>query len=115
MTCTDGLKPSFIQVKEEMKAQLKLETWSLHFDAKQIESKEYQAIVLKNSEREIKLAALELNNVKTKSIATEISDIIENSKMIVADTTNVNTGKKAGVDVVVKLQRIFTSRGSETL
>lgn len=100
-----------------MKSQLMLETWSLHFDGKKIGKKEYQAIVLKNSEREIKLAALELEDGKAETIANGISDVIEDFnlwhsiQMIVADTTSVNTGKKNGV--VVRIQQKFTDKGFE--
>ena len=104
-------------MKEDMKEQLMLETWSLHFDGKKIGKEEYQAIVLKNPEREVKLAAIELENGKAETIANGIFDVIEefnlwpSIKMIVADTTSVNTGKKSGV--VVRLQQKFIDKGYE--
>ncbi|XP_037793836.1 uncharacterized protein LOC119589289 [Penaeus monodon] len=104
-------------VKEEMKESLRKDRWSLHFDGKHPEGREYQAVVLKNPDSEIKLAALDLNDSKAESIADGISDVIDEYKlwdsinMIVADTTSVNTGKQSGV--VVRLQRMFTSRGHQ--
>ena len=100
-----------------MKESLHKDSWSLHFDGKHLEGREYQAVVLKNPDSEIKLAALDLNDGKAESIANGISDVIDEYKlwgsvnMIVADTTNVNTGKQSGV--VVRLQRMFTSRGHQ--
>jgi len=91
--------------------------WSLHFDGKHLEGQEYQAVVLKNPDSEIKLAVLDLNDGKAKSIGNGISDVIDEYKlwgsinMIVADTTNINTGKQSGV--VVRLQRMFNSRGHQ--
>ena len=72
---------------------------------------------MKNPEREVKLAAIELENGKAETIANGIFDVIEefnlwpSIKMIVADTTSVNTGKKSGV--VVRLQQKFIDKGYE--
>lgn len=72
---------------------------------------------MKDPDSEIKLAALDLNDGKAKSIANDISDVVDEYQlwgsinMIVADTTKVNTGKQSGV--VVRLQRLFTSRGHQ--
>ena len=107
----------YFQVKEQLKKTLHLQNWSLHFDGKKIEGTEYQAVVLKNEEREIKLAALALESGKAEPIASGIEDVINEYslwgaiKMIVADTTSVNTGKKNGV--IVRLQRMFENRGHE--
>ena len=98
-----------------MKESLQKDRWSLHLDSKHLEGREYQAVVLKNPNSEIKLAALDLNDGKAESIANGISDVIDEYNlwgsidMMVADTTSVNTGKQSGV--VVRLQRMFTSRG----
>ena len=108
---------SFLQVKEEMKESLHKDRWSLHFDGKHLEGREYQAVLLKNCNSEIKLAALDLNDGKAESIANGISDVIAEYNlwgsidMMVADTTSVNTGKQSGV--VVRLQRMFTNRGHQ--
>jgi len=100
-----------------MKESLHKDRWSLCFDGKHLEGREYQAVVLKNPDSEIKLAVLDLNDGKAESIANGISDVIDEYKlwgsinMILADATNVNTGKQSGV--VVRLQRMFNSRGHQ--
>lgn len=101
--------------KETLIQDLKNDNWSIHFDGKHIEQWEYQVVVLKNESREIKLGALKLIDGKSITIFNAIADIIDefklwNSiKMIVTDTTNVNTGKKNGV--VVQLQDMFQKKG----
>jgi len=52
------------QMKRDCVINLKKENWSLHFDGKYINKKEYQVIVLKNSEKEFRLGVLELENSK---------------------------------------------------
>ena len=58
-----------------MKESLHKDSWSLHFDGKHLEGREYQAVVLKNSDSEIKLATLDLNDGKAESIANGISGV----------------------------------------
>ena len=94
---------------------LHLEKWSIHFDGKHIEGFEYQAVTLKNESKEIKLTALKLKDGKAQTIAEGLQDVLEEFNlwgsvvMVVADTTNVNTGKKTGV--VVRLQQMFEEKG----
>ena len=94
-----------------------MEQWSLHFDGKCIKEKEYQVVLLKNERAEVRLDALRLKDGKAESIATGISNVIneynlwKSVKMIVSDTTAVNTGEKNGV--VVRLQRLFLEKGVE--
>lgn len=103
------------QVKKHLVNTLHLEKWSIHFDGKHIEGFEYQAVVLKNETKEIKLTALKLKDGKAPTIAEGLQDVLEEFNlwgsivMIVADTTNVNTGKKTGV--VVRLQQMFEEKG----
>lgn len=103
------------KLKEEMVENLKMEQWSLHFDGKHIEEHEYQVVVLKNERREVKLDALRLKDGKAETIAVGIAKVLEEYnlweaiRMIVADTTSVNTGSKSGV--VVRLQRMFANNG----
>jgi len=100
-----------VKQKEEMIANLQMQQWSLHFDGKQIEGKEYQVVVLKNENNEIKLDALSLSDGKAQTITDGICKVIDEYNlwkaimMIISDTTNVNTGAKNGV--VVKLQQRF--------
>jgi hypothetical protein len=103
------------KVEEEMKSKLQKEQWSLHFDGKKMEDVEYQVVVLKNESNEVKLKALRLEDGKAETISMGIAKVIDEYnlwqciKMIVADTTSVNTGKKNGV--VVRLQRMFVEKG----
>ena len=103
------------QVKKHVVSKLHLEKWSIHFDGKHIEGFEYQAVVLKNESKEIKLTALKLKDGKAQTIAEGLQDVLEEFNlwgsvvMIVADTTNMNISKKAGV--VVRLQQMFEEKG----
>ena len=82
---------------------LKDREWCLHFDGKKINGKEYQVIVLKNECEEKRLAVLELSDGKAKTIFQGIKNVLdkyklwETIKMIICDTTNVNTGLKGGI------------------
>ncbi|ELU18836.1 hypothetical protein CAPTEDRAFT_210307 [Capitella teleta] len=78
---------------------------------------EYQAVVLKNSDSEIKLAALDLDHGKAETITESISSVIDECnlwgsiKMIISDTTSVNTGNKA--EVGMRQQKMFAIRGHQ--
>ena len=97
-----------------MKENLQMENWFLHFDGKHIEENEYQVVVLKNERTEVKLDALRLKNGKADTIAQAITKVIDKYnlwnaiKIITADTTSVNTGKKNGV--VIQLQQRFLNK-----
>ena len=105
------------KLKEEMKRTLNLENWSLHFDGKRIDGQEYQVLVLKNEKREVKLEALDLPNGKADTVVKGITAVLDeynlwkSIKMIVADTTNVNTGRRNGI--VIQLQRLFAEKQLE--
>ncbi|CAI9725298.1 Hypothetical predicted protein [Octopus vulgaris] len=98
-----------------MKKTLHLENWSLHFDGKRIDDQEYQVLVLKNEQSEVKLEALQLLNGKANTVVKGITAILDEYnlwnfvKMIIADTTCVNTGKRNGI--VIQLQRLFAQKG----
>ena len=102
------------KLKEEMKKTLNLENWSLHFDGKRIDDQEYQVLVLKNEQREVKLEALDLPNGKADTVVKGITAVLDeynlwkSIKVIVADTTNVNTGRRNGIDI--QLQRLFVEK-----
>ena len=97
------------KVKLNLKENLKNESWCLHFDGKILNNKEHQVVVLKNEFKEVRLSVLALPNGQAKTIASAIAEVLtefslwSSIKMIVCDTTNVNTGKKNGV--VVTLQK----------
>ena len=102
------------KLKEQLKETLQLKNWSLHFDGQHSEESEYQVVVLKNERTELKLNALHLKDGKADTISEGIAKVLEEYnlwttiKMIVADTTSVNTGKNSGV--VVQLQRMFLEK-----
>lgn len=101
------------QKEEILKATLKNESWCLHFDGKKINKKEIQVIVLKNESKEIKLAVLVLENGKANTIFNGIKETLSKFdlwkciKMIICDTTSVNTGSKNGV--VTQLKNYYYS------
>ncbi|ELU15078.1 hypothetical protein CAPTEDRAFT_197258 [Capitella teleta] len=53
-----------------------------HFDGKRINNREYQALVLKNSHSEIKLAVLDLNDGKAKTTTESISSVIDEYNLL---------------------------------
>lgn len=87
---------------------LQNEEWCLHFDGKKIGKKEIQVIGIKNERREIKLAVLVLENGQALTIFNGIKETLNkfnlwrSIKMIVCDTTSVNTGIQNGVVVLLK-------------
>ena len=72
------------KLKEEYKNTLFNDDWSLYFDGKRLEEKhrgvskivEHQVMVLKNSDREIRLAAFKLNDGKSNTIFSEIKRVL---------------------------------------
>ena len=56
------------KLKEHFMETLKNKNFSLHFDGKHIKNTEYQVVVLKNENREVKLSVLALINGKGETI-----------------------------------------------
>ena len=83
----------------------------LHFDGKRIRKKEYQVICLTSPTRIISLSIVCCASGSSKCIFTATRKTLDefdgwsSIKMIVCDTTSVNTGRKNGV--VARLQREF--------
>ena len=104
------------ELKKHFVENLRHENWCLHFDGKTIQ-KEYQVEVLKNENKEIRFAVVELANGKGKTIFDGIKSILDeyklwsSIKMIVSDTTAVNTGKSLGA--VILLQNHFEHIGQK--
>lgn len=75
----------------------------------------YQVILLKNETKEVRLDALCLKDGKAETICNGITNVLDEYdlwaaiKMLISDTTAVNTGAKNGV--IVRLQRLFTMKG----
>ncbi|CAI9734599.1 Hypothetical predicted protein [Octopus vulgaris] len=82
---------------------------------KRIDNQEYQVLVLKNEQGEVKLEALQLPSRKADTVVKGITAVLVEYnlwncvKMIVADTTSVNTGKGNGI--IAQLQRLFVQKG----
>ena len=116
-----GIYKGVMKEGEKLKANfmenLKNEKWSLHFDGKQIKKMEHQVVVLKNENREVRLAVLEMMNGKSETIYNGIKHVLDeyelwpSIKMIVSDTTSTNTGLRNGV--VTRLQKHFKIIGLE--
>ena len=114
-----GVYRAVIKKGEELKKHfvenLRHENWCLHSDGKTIQRKEYQVVVLKNENREIRLAVVDLADGKGKTIFDGIKailcdyDLWSSIKIIVSDTTTANTGKCLGV--VTRLQNNFEDIG----
>ena len=105
------------ELKKHFVENLRHKNWCLHFDGKTIQKKEYQVVVLKNENKEIRLAVVELANEKGKTIFDGIKAILDeynlwsSIKMIVSDTTAANTGKSLGA--VTLLQNHFKHIGQK--
>lgn len=103
------------KLKEHFIETLRNENWSLHFDGKHIKNTEYQVVVLKNENREVKLAVLALINGKGETIFNGIKTVLDEYKLwpaiklIISDTTSANTGKSVGA--VTRLQNHFVKLG----
>ena len=64
------------ELKKHFVENLRHENWCLHYDGKTIQ-KEYQVVVLKNENKDIKLAVVELANGKRKAIFDGIKAILD--------------------------------------
>ena len=103
------------KMKKNFKQTLKYEEWALHFDGRKINNEEIQVVVLKNNLCEVQFAVLSLKNKKAMTIYNGLLEILneydlwQSIKVIICNTTSVNTGKLNGV--VVRLQRQFEKNG----
>ena len=103
-------------MKQHLVSTLYREKRSLHFDGKQIQGIEHQAVVLKNEAKKIKLTVLQLKDGTAATVAKEIQSVLDEFNLwglvliLIADTTSINTGKKTGV--VIRLQQMFEKKGS---
>ena len=65
------------EVKQHLVSTLICEKWSLHFNGKQIQGIEHQAVILKNEVKEIKLNVLRLKNGTAATIAKRIQGVLD--------------------------------------
>lgn len=105
------------KVKNRLKEIIGKEEFCLHFDGKRIVNKEYQVVCLKSSSRVVHLGILACKSGSAEDIFIPMQALLDeynawrNVKMIISDTTAVNTGRRSGV--VVRLQRQFRQKGLE--
>jgi len=115
-----GVWRATIRKGENAKLQIKSilqkeRNFCLHFDGKRISNNEYQVVCLKSSLMELKFGILKCDSGSSQDIFNALERLLNefdawgNFKMIICDTTAVNTGKVKGV--VVKLQNGMISRG----
>lgn len=102
--------------KGEIKSLLKEEKdYCLHFDGKRLVKQEYQVICIKSATRDIRLGVVRCKSGSSKDIYDALEKVIDeydawsSIRMIVCDTTAVNTGRANGV--VVRLQRTMNEKG----
>ena len=83
----------------------------MHFDGKHRKNTEYQVVVRKKENREVKLAVLALTDGKGETIFNGIKTVLDiyklwsGSKVIISVKTSANSGKSAGA--VTHLQKHF--------
>ena len=87
----------------------------LHFDGKRIMTKEYEVVCLKSPSKTINMGVIVCDSGTAADVFLGLKNLLDefdawkNIKMIVCDTTAVNTGKKNGI--VISLQREFSRKG----
>ena len=88
----------------------------MHFDGKRIDNKEYQVVCLKSSARTLHLGVFACESGAAEDIFIPLQALLDeynawrSVKMIISDTTAVNTGHQ---NSVVRLQRQFRQKGLE--
>ena len=101
--------------KEKLKECIVNGEFCLHFDGKQIKGKEFQVVCLTNDSRSLLLGILTCVSGSATNIFGPLAKLLDdydawNSiRLIITDTTNVNTGRAGGV--VAKLNEQFASKG----
>ena len=104
-----------VSVKDKLKECILNEEFCLHFDGKQIDRKEFQVVCLTNDRRTLLLGILHCVSGSAQNIFGPLEELLNdydawNSiRMIITDTTKVNTGRVGGV--VAKLNDKFASKG----
>ena len=107
------------KLKEQFIETLRNKNWSLHFDGKHIKNTKYEVVVLKNENREVKLAVLALIYGKGETIFNGIKTVLDEYKLwlaiklVISDKTSANTGKSLGA--VTLLQKHFVKLGLDKL
>ena len=100
----------------EIKDILQMENnFCLHFDGKRLLSKDYEVVCLQSPSRTLNLGIIVCGSGSAESIFTGLKDLLDDVsawksiKMIVCDTTAVNTGCKNGI--IARLHKEFERKG----
>lgn len=102
-------------IKEKLKELIQEEHFCLHFDGKRLNNKEYQVVCLSNPTRTVNLSVIICKSGSADDIFLPMVTLLNefeawsSIKMIISDTTAVNTGKNNGV--VKRLKNEFRKRG----
>lgn len=114
-----GIWKSIIKRGKAMKGTItsllrKEDQFCLHFDGKRLDGTEYVVVCLQSVDRLIKLGILKCESGSSADVYKEIELLLTDFdcwkviKMVICDTTAVNTGRINGI--VIKLQKEFQKR-----
>jgi hypothetical protein len=87
----------------------------LHFDGKRLSSKEYEVVCLQSPSRKLNLGIIVCESGSAEDIFSPMKKLLDDFdawkciKMIVCDTTAVNTGRRNGI--IVRLNKEFERKG----
>lgn len=105
-----------LDMEETIKKVLfKEKNYSLHFDGARMDDHEYQVVCMQSYERQIKLGIIRCASGSSLHIYEGIKGLLDeyvawsSIKMIICDTTPVNTGRLNGV--VVQIQKEMAKKG----
>src|SRR6185436_3778580 len=91
----------------------------LHFDGKRLSSKEYEVVCLQSPSRKLNLGIIVCESGSAEDIFSAMKKLLDDFdawksiKMIVCDTTAVNTGHRNGI--IVRLNKEFERKGLSRL
>ena len=102
-------------IKKKIKEKISSEEFCLHFDGKRINGEEFQAVCLTNESRSLFIGVLTCESGSANDIRKPLEMLLDeydawsSIKMIISDTTRVNTGCSSGV--VAQLNQCFENKG----
>ena len=103
------------KIKKKIKENISSEEFCLHFDEKRINGEEFQAVCLTNERRSLFIGVLTCESGSANDIRKPLEMLLDeydawgSIKMIISDTTRVNTGCLSGV--VAQLNQCFANKG----